>query len=101
MNMKTIKKLTFSLIVFLVLVSFLPVKAAEKGSITDPSGVSTYTVTNSETEDIYGMTHILAQGKTVTNGATRGQNINVYSMKTDGLTSKLVTWAVQENNYSY
>ena len=99
--MKTIKKLTFSLIVFLVLVSFLPVKAAEKGSITDPSGVSTYTVTNSATEDIYGMTHILAQGKTVTNGATRGQNINVYSMKTDGLTSKLVTWAVQENNYSY
>ena len=47
------------------------------------------------------MNHTLAEAKTSTKGNNKGQLINVFEMKTDGVTSKLVTWAVQKDNSSY
>ena len=99
--MKLIKKFIFVLIVSLLCVIVLPTKAASKDSATDPEEVSTYTPTESTVKNIYGMTHTLAKAKTSTKGNSKGQLINVFEMKTDGVTSKLVTWAVQKNNYSY
>ena len=95
------KKLIFIIMISLLCVFVIPTKAANKESAKDPTGVSTYTPTKSTTKDIYGMNHILAEAKTSTNGNNKGQLINVFEMKTDGVTSKLVTWAVQNDNSSY
>ena len=99
--MKIAKKLIFIFILSLFFMSLVPAKAANKDSATDPTGVSTYTPTESTVRDIYGMTHTLAKATTTTKGTTKGQLINVFEMKTDGITSKLVTWAVQKDNTSY
>lgn len=99
--MKIIKKLVFITIVSLLCVLVVPTKAANKDSATDPTGVSTYTPVESTTKDIYGMNHTLAKATTSTKGNNKGQLINVFEMKTDGVTSKLVTWAVQNDNSSY
>ena len=99
--MKMIKKFTFIVMLSLLCVFVIPTKAANKDSAKDPTGVSTYTPTKQTTKDIYGMNHILAEAKTSTNGNNKGQLINVFEMKTDGVTSKLVTWAVQNDNSSY
>ena len=99
--MKLLKKFIFILMISLLCVIVLPTKAASKDSATDPEEVSTYTPTESTVKNIYGMTHTLAKAKTSTKGNSKGQLINVFEMKTDGVTSKLVTWAVQKNNYSY
>lgn len=99
--MQMIKKLIFIVAITLLCVIVIPTKAASKDSATDPTGVSTYTPTETITKDIYGMNHILAKGKTSTSGNNKGQLINVFEMKTDGVTSKLVTWAVQNDNASY
>ena len=85
----------------LLCIFVIPINSANKDSATDPTGVSTYTPTESTVRDIYGMTHTLAKGTTTTKGETKGQLINVFEMKTDGITSKLVTWAVQKDNTSY
>ena len=94
--MKMLKKLIFIFMISLLSVFVIPTKAANKDSAKDPTGVSTYTPTNSVTKDIYGMNHTLAEAKTSTKGNNKGQLINVFEMKTDGVTSKLVTWAVQK-----
>mgnify|MGYP003291197255 CR=1 FL=1 len=99
--MKMIKKLIFIVTVSLLCVFAIPTKAANKDSAKDPTGVSTYTPVKSTSKDIYGMNHTLAEAKTSTNGNNKGQLINVFEMKTDGVTSKLVTWAVQNDNSSY
>lgn len=99
--MRMIKKLMFIFVIALLCIVVIPTKAANKDSATDPTGVSTYTPTETTTKDIYGTTHILAKGKTSTKGNNKGQLINVFEMKTDGVTSKLVTWAVQNDNASY
>lgn len=99
--MKMMKKLIFIFMISLLSVFVIPTKAANKDSAKDPTGVSTYTPTNSVTKDIYGMNHTLAEAKTSTKGNNKGQLINVFEMKTDGVTSKLVTWAVQKDNSSY
>lgn len=99
--MKTIKKILFILVISLLCVLVIPTKAANKDSAQDPTGVSTYTPSESVIKDIYGMKHTLAKGNTLTSGNNKGQLINVFEMKTDGVTSKLVTWAVQNDNMSY
>ncbi len=99
--MKYIKKIFFILTISFLFISIIPAKAASKDSATDPTGVSTYTPTESVTQNIYGMNHTLATAKTDTKGNVKGQLINVFDMKTDGVTSKLVTWAVQSNNSKY
>ena len=99
--MKSIKKVIYIFIISLLCVFVVPTKAANKDSVTDPTGVSTYTPTETVVRDIYGMTHTLQKATTNTKGTTKGQLINAFEMKTDGITSKLVTWAVQKDNTSY
>ena len=98
--MKTIRKIIFVLIFSLFCVFVIPTKAANNDSAVDPTGVSTYTPTESTVKDIYGMKHTLQKATTVTQGTSKGQLINAFEMKTDGVTSKLVTWAVQKDNTS-
>ena len=99
--MKSIKKVIYIFIISLLCIFVIPTKAANKDSAADPTGVSTYTPTETTVRDIYGMTHTLQKATTVTNGNSKGQLINAFEMKTDGITSKLVTWAVQQDNTSY
>ena len=99
--MKSIKKVIYILIISLLCIFVVPTKAANKDSATDPTGVSTYTPTETVVKDIYGMTHTWQKATTVTNGNSKGQLINAFEMKTDGITSKLVTWVVQEDNSLY
>ena len=40
-------------------------------------------------------------GYTDTNGSKNNQHVNYFSMKTDGVNSKLVTWVSQKNNYEF
>ncbi len=99
--MKMIKKIMFIMMISLLCVFVIPIKAANKDNAQDPTGVSTYTPVETTTKDIYGMTHTLEKATTSTKGNNKGQLINVFEMKTDGVTSKLVTWAVQNENYGY
>lgn len=99
--MKTIKKFLFIMIVSLFAVVVIPTKAATKESAKDQTGTSEFIPENPNVEDIYGMEHTLTKGTTVTNGKSKGQLINAFEMKTDGITSKLVTWAVQSSSTNY
>ena len=99
--MKTIKKFLFIMIVSLFAVVVIPTKAATKDSAKDQTGTSEFIPENPNVEDIYGMEHTLTKGTTVTNGKSKGQLINAFEMKTDGITSKLVTWAVQSSSTNY
>ena len=95
------KKIILSfLLVFVLLFNFVSVKAASN-SVTDSTGSSTFTATKVESNEVYGMDHKIVTGNAVTNGGNYGQYLNALSMKTDGFTSKMVTWAVQKSNTSF
>lgn len=104
--MKLVKKLLFTLLLCLVSLSLVSkenkvVIAAEYNTVYDQSGRSGYAPYQVNQETIYGMYHEAARAKTLTNGASREQFINVLSMKTDGVKNKLVTWQVQDDNSHY
>lgn len=64
---------------------------------------ASFAVTEETVNNVYGMTHNFVYGTTLTNTeSTEGnQKINVLSMKTDGINSKLVSWAIQGNQTGY
>lgn len=96
-----IKKLFF--VVFSIIFTFsifvINVSAdTNYGSATDNTKTSTFTPTKLETESVYGVNHQIVTGNAVTSGQTYGQYLNVFDMKTDGFSSKLVSWAVATDN---
>jgi hypothetical protein len=70
-------------------------------SATDATGKSTFNVENSKKDLIYGMNYEKVSGTSVTGTNTENESVNVFSMKTDGIGSKLVTWYIQDNNDSF
>lgn len=72
---------------------------AEK--VFNDSKVSSFSTTSKLTTDIYGMEYANTIGVAETNGNKTNQHLSVLSMKTDGVTSKLVTWAIQEYKDGY
>ncbi len=101
--MKSIKKHIIVSLFVLTLISFIGIKPQLKAAdmVEDQTKTSTFQSNVTTNESIYGMTHIIDEGIARTSNASYQQSINYFEMKTDGLTSKLVTWAVQDTNYSY
>lgn len=99
--MKTFKKFIFIMIISLFTIIVIPAKAAVKDSEKDKTGTSEFFIGEATSQEIYGMQHTISKGKTVTKGAEKGQYINAFEMKTDGVTSKLVSWAVQSSQSNY
>ncbi len=98
--MKSIKQILTLIIIGLILsVNILNIFAAT----ANDDNTATFNITEEKTSNIYGMEHHLTYGTTATNTETNdgNQKINILSMKTDGINSKLVTWAIQSNQTGY
>ena len=99
--MKLIKKVF--LILFVTLFIFLGFSISGKADDSKSDNEqATWTSENETIKKIGDLTHSLAYGKTTYPGLSDGnQKVNAFSMKTDGVNSKLVTWAIQRNNNMY
>lgn len=95
-----IKKISMFLIVMLASVVMITSNVILEAA-SDQTKKSTFTSKIDVEEDVYGMSHIVDKGTATTSGADHLQNINVFQMKTDGVSSKLVAWAVQSGNTTY
>ncbi len=95
--MKNLKKILISFI--LILVALFQVKSVNASTTTtSDNGKGSWTPNKTETTEIYGMEHQSVWGNA---NDSKPQHINVLSMKTDGYSSKLVTWSVTEGNRKY
>jgi hypothetical protein len=95
-------------VLFLFLFLCLFLISSEEGVVsaystsTNQAKNSTWTPTEIEQKDYYGVNYENIHGiATDAKGSNDHEQINLFSMKTDGVSSKLVTWAVQKSNYSY
>ena len=96
------KLMTFLLFAFLIVIglnSNIKIVKASSGESNDGSATFNSKVTTNE--NIYGMNHVIDKGIATSKGAKHNQLINVFEMKTDGFSSKLVNWAMQTNNAEY
>ncbi len=68
----------------------------------DASGTTTWTKSSEEIKTKYGLYYSHMIGRPTT-GSTEGseKNVNYFSMKTDGTTSKLVTWIMPQGNSGF
>ena len=87
----------------LIIAFALPINVL--AATTDATGASKWepTQTNENVTNINGtnFTHIEAFGNAFTSGTAYSEHINVLKMKTDGVSTKLVTWGVQKDDKSY
>lgn len=100
--MKTIKHIYIILIItFLLTISSLTINANSKSYSDDNS--ASWQVNEKTVNNIGNLTHTLMYGtSTDTTQQTEGnQKVNVFEMKTDGINSKLVSWAMQTGKGSY
>lgn len=71
-------------------------------SYTNDDQTATFDITKEDKQNIYGMDYNAVYGTTTNNNNAEGnQKINILSMKTDGINSKLVSWAIQGNQTGY
>ena len=103
--MKKIKKLFLAFaLVFVSTFAFLRasvyhVKAYDS---IDSTGATTWNIKSEEVKNKYGVNYSYVIGKPTTQGATGTEKIvNYFSMKPDGVNSKLVTWGVQDGNSGF
>lgn len=90
-----IKRISFYLLLIgLISLCFPTVKAADITTYDD-TGKHYFTTTNNVETDLYGVTWNKITGKT----ALGEQYLNMFSMKTDGVSSKLVVWSPQYQNW--
>ena len=101
--MNKIKKL----FIFALLIAFIffsiktqSVKASTNTVYSDNNKAS-WTLTDETVTKMYGMTHTIAHGYSNENIPTNAQQVNIFSMKTDGAYSKIVNWAVHSGNTGY
>ena len=94
-----IKKLFLMLIISLLICVGIKVNgtSAANTSFSD-NQQGQWTPNRTETTNLFGMEHLSVYG--VANKSNL-QHINVLSMKTDGYSSKLVTWSVLDGNKKY
>ena len=100
--MKTIKHIYIILIItFLLTISSITINANSKSYSDDNS--ASWQVNEKTVNNIGNLTHTLMYGtSTDTTQQTQGnQKVNVFEMKTDGINSKLVSWAMQTGKGSY
>ena len=65
------------------------------------NGKGSWTPSEITSQNLYGMTYTHMLGNTKAATYNNDQQINVFSMKTDGVYSKLVNWAYQDRTYGY
>ena len=101
--MKIIKHTYILLILFVIcaLVNATYVSANQKFTSDDNS--ATWQVNEKNTQTIGSLTHSLMYGTSTdtTQQSVGNQKVNIFEMKTDGINSKLVTWAMQTGKGSY
>lgn len=102
MNKYLKKGLLFGLLALLV-AFVLPIRV--NASTTDATGTSKWEEKSSNTmiKNVNGadFIHTEAFGNAYTGSTSYAQHINVLKMKTDGVSTKLVTWGVQGDNKNY
>lgn len=76
------------------------IKAASKTTYDDTK-TGSWTPEIEEVTNFNGLEHIYTTGKSTYNGELSDQQINVFKMKTDGISSKLVSWAISDGNANY
>lgn len=96
------RKIAIFLLVFAFMLSItnLTIVNAASTKVYDDSKVSYWEEGSDEQTELYGMTHHFLKGTASTGGVLYNQQVNMFEMKTDGVSSKLVTWGVQSNNSS-
>lgn len=99
---KKIKRILFSVTVLLCFacLSSFGVKASNN-EVTSENGKGTWILKSNNEQNLYGMTYNYLLGNTKTVANLTDQQVNVFSMKTDGVYSKLVNWACQSGNSKY
>ena len=95
--MKKTKKILFFVTCLFCLVGTLSFGMKVSATKSD-NGNGNWTPSRSEDINVYGMNHSSIWGKANGNNP---QHINVLSMKTDGYSSKLVTWSVTNGSKKY
>lgn len=94
--MKNLKFLcSFLLLSLLCLVGYTFSVEAVEVTTYDDTGQYYFTTTENVEDNMYGVTWNKVSGKT----STGDQSVNLFSMKTDGVSSKLVVWSTQYQNF--
>lgn len=98
-------KLRKKLFIMMLLATMLPLTIgnafAESKTTYDDTKTASWTAENEVITNFNGLEHIYATGYSTYNKESEAQQINVFKMKTDGVTSKLVSWAIQDGNTGY
>lgn len=101
------KKILFILLIaitFIMIYTSFNVRKVKASLVTNDNENATWNVNNETVNETFGVTHSLAYGNTTD---TRYQNkvgnqmVNMISMKTDGISSKLVSYAMLQGNHGY
>ena len=100
---RVINKIFISILMFSFVLMFIgnnAIKASGKTTYDDTK-TGSWTPEVEEKTNFNGLEYIYATGKSAYNSEVADQQINVFKMKTDGVSSKLVNWAISDGNSGY
>lgn len=89
------KRISFFILLIGLLSLCIPTVKAAEVTTYDDTGKHYFTTTENVETDMYGVTWNKVTGKT----SLGEQHVNLFSMKTDGVSSKLVVWSPQYQNW--
>lgn len=96
--MKNIKRILLTSLICVFSISLFVFSTKNVNATKSDNGKGNWTPTETITQSVLGMEHLSVYGNA---NDTKPQHINVLSMKTDGYSSKLVTWSVTSGNNKY
>lgn len=101
--MKIFKRIYISMLLILMLLSTNTLIFAESSIYTSDNNNATWKIKEQEVNYNSGVKHTLMYGTTTDKAyQTEGnQMVNAFEMKTDGITTKLVSWAIQSGKGGY
>lgn len=101
--MNKLKKIFILLIALMIVTCLVRFERtfAETETVYSDNELASWTKEDEKVTNLNGMQHVLAHGYTNENMPQNKQQINVFSMKTDGVYSKIVNWAIESGNASY
>ena len=97
--MKLIKRIYILMLIMITILIFSPKTLSASNVYTNDDNSATWEVKEQTTTTLNGVTHTYMLGEsTDTAQQEKGnQKINVFEMKTDGINSKLVSWAMSNS----
>ena len=101
--MKQIKRIYISILLILMFISINVFVYAKENVYTNDDNSATWTINEQQVNYNNGVKHTLMYGTTTDKAyqSEGNQMVNAFEMKTDGITSKLVTWAIQSGVGAY